>query len=538
MTALCLTLSLLMALPQDVPISNPPGTSRAFQTTVRTIADATRSGDWDQATALLNRLPSRNVAVEWREAELPEDQRAMWKAARNDAFTDWMRAIKGLKIELGADPGVLFSFVEKLPPPEGRSTPAGAVHFVSPSADEVRLEAVLSLKRLSDSLPVRAREVHHEVSFAMGVYFGLARAPNIGSVMFRMDGFYPRKSMATIAEVKIVLATLRLSTRIRQAVADREVLALGEPQLFVTPAKLTPKPVLQAEPMAFSIQVSNRGTADLEFYLVPDCNCFRIGRYEKVVSPDKTVIVPIEVNTVDFVGELHKTLVLFSNDSNAPVTHLKMDTVVTRAYEFLDPKGISTVLLTDSGAVHEVYLAVEPGVELGETKIAVSGMSVEVYMEEFSGTVQFGPRPEDARKIEGYKVSLLFKPTIPLGRMSVSIQIATAHPVFRTLVHNLQVQKGIVATPRRVYFGEIVQGEHRAWTLLARPGKPFKVLKVETTSNILKAEAIPLSDSSEYRIVATYMGNAPIGGFKEAIIVYTDDPDQPKIRIPVEGVIK
>ncbi|MCH7905723.1 MAG: DUF1573 domain-containing protein [Armatimonadetes bacterium] len=521
-----------------MPISTPPGTSQAFQSTVRTIADATQSGEWDQARALLNRLPSQNVTVEWREAELPEGQRPMWKEARDEAFVDWMRAIKGLKIELGANPGVLFSFVEKLPPAEGESTPAGAVYFVSPSADEVRLEAVLSLNRSLSNLPVRKREVHNEVSFAMGAYFGLARAPNIGSVMFRIEGFYPKASMVTIAEAKIVLSTLRLSNQIRQAVADRKVIALGEPRLFVTPTKLTPKPVLQAEPMAFSIQISNRGTAPLEFYLVPDCNCFRIGKYEKVVSPGKTVIVPIQINTINFVGELHKTLVLFSNDSSAAVTHLKMDTVVTRAYEFLDPKGVSTVLLTDSGAVHEVYLAIEPGVELKPTKIAVSGMSVEVYMEEFSGTVQFGPRPEDARKIEGYKVSLLFKPTIPLGQMSVSIQIATAHPIFRTLVHNLQVQKGIVATPRRVYFGEIVQGVHQAWTLLVRPGKPFKILRVETSSNILKAEVIPMSDPSKYRIVVKYMGNAPIGGFREAVIVYTDDPDQPEIRIPVEGVVR
>ena len=77
----------------------------------------------------------------------------------------------------------------------------------------------------------------------------------------------------------------------------------------------------------------------------------------------------------------------------------------------------------------------------------------------------------------------------------------------------------------------------RAHTILSRPDKPFKVLSVESDVTFIKASLEPFKGSTNYKIVAQYDGTAPRGRFLAKITVKTDDPKQPVIEIPVEGIV-
>lgn len=162
-----------------------------------------------------------------------------------------------------------------------------------------------------------------------------------------------------------------------------------------------------------------------------------------------------------------------------------------------------------------------------------------VDFEPWEGTLPDPKYNEGPLPRKGYKFELLFGPSIGAGRRTVGLSVDTDDPIFSRLNFPFYLQKGIVALPQRVYLGmlkprQAAQGTAR----ISRPGKPFKVTRVESLSSALIVSAEPFGSKGDYRINITFKGVPDTGNWTGKIRVHTDDPSQPTVDIDVAAAVQ
>ena len=165
-------------------------------------------------------------------------------------------------------------------------------------------------------------------------------------------------------------------------------------------------------------------------------------------------------------------------------------------------------------------------------------MPATVTFEPWSGVMTDPERGEGPEQREGYKFKIKFGKQAVYGRPTVGLVVSTDSPTLPTIRWPFLVQKGIVALPERLYLGEIPQAKLDATATISRPGKPFKIVKTTVDSPFFKVVCLPSKDGWEYKLRATFDGNATIGSLNAMITIDTDDPKQPVVRIPIEAIIK
>lgn len=534
-------LALLLQTQTPGPIVLPPGSSRDFQSMVYSVQAAVDAGKWDEAKRLAERLPSLDVSLEWDEAGLTESQRMFFSQVRDTAIKVWQVGVPTLKFTLAPKGKVKIGFVESLPENADSVGPAGAVFLTSPADGDPVVEAVLALNRTALKRPTDPLDVRNEVQFAIGTYLGLARQVRPGQLMFRTEEPYASQNTYTMGDGRLALKNIEISDRIRKDVSERKNPGIAAPQIVVDPTEWRPRPVGQAEEMMVSLQVANQGKGTLDYRLVPDCGCFVIGRYKEQLQPGETTTVPIMINTLEFTGNLKKALFIYSNDPYFPIKRVSLETIVRPAYRFVDLMKESSVIVDKQGGKFETILVLDEGKDFKITGASVSGVTagIEVEQKPWEGVLDFPEIGEGPKKRKGYKINCLIAPGLPPGRLQLSIELQTDDKeFFKRIYHSVYVQQGIVAVPLSIYFGQVPQQPARASVVLTRPGRPYNVLKVESDTEFVTATVEPYRPGTEYKIVATFTGKAPIGRFSAQIKVHTDDPDQPIVVVPVEGIVK
>lgn len=520
------------------PIVLPPGSSEAFQSNVYAIQAAVDKGDWTEANRLASRLPTREVTLDWNETGLTADQKRTFASARDLGVEVWEKGIEGLKVTMAPKARLKIGFVPELPPNADSPGPAAAVYFDSPAQEDPVIEGVWALVRMADKRPLTAMDVRNETVYAIGAAMGLARQPRPSSVMFRSETSAFAQTQWTLTDSRLTKFILEISDRIRKEVAEKKDPKVGAPQIYLTPDKFEPAPVGQAGEMIFTLQITNQGKGTLDYRLVPDCGCFLIGGYQTVLEPGATAVVPIGINTLDFTGKLHKTLFVYSNDPEFPIKRIPLETVVRPAYRFVNANDDPVVYVDESGGTFETTLVIEDSQSFKVKSVAVTGVRAVVDSTPWSGKLDWPEIDEGSKDRKGIKIKVLIAPSIPAGRTPMQVQVETDSLIYKTLVTTINVQKGIAAVPLSFYFGQLEQAPSRATVVLSRPGKPFKVTKVESDTSFVKASFEPYRDGAEVKIVAEYLGSAPLGRFAGKVKVYTDDPKQPEILIPFEGTVR
>ncbi|MCH8978429.1 MAG: hypothetical protein IH945_04205 [Armatimonadetes bacterium] len=531
-------LLILLQQKDDGPIVLPPGTSRAFQSAVLRVKDAADAGDWAEAARLAARLPERRVRLVWDDSAVDKAHRGLFMAARDAAIAKWALTAEGVSIEVAETGQLRVSFVPDLPPSVDSPGPAAAVHLSSPDEGDPVQEAVIALRRGRPAVTTEQLDVENEVAFAIGAYFGLAKLPKPGPTMFRTEQPSAIKSRLTATGRRMALANLDLAEKIRAAVKARKPIDVATAEIYLSPARLAPAPVRQAEQMSMMLQVTNRGDGDLNYFIVPDCSCFAIGPHNRTVKPGETEMVPIQINTINFVGKLKKALYVYSNDPEFPVRRVPMETIVRPIYRFVSLNKEPALIVGDAGAKYELLFVLDEATDMKVKRVWVTGVSAVVQFEPWEGVLDNPEIGEGPKKRRGYKITALVSPGIPTGRANMTIRVDTDDELFKTIYHNVVAQHGIVPVPLTIYFGEISQEPARAHTIITRPGRPYKVLGVESDVDFIKPSFEPYKGQTAYKIVAEFDGTAPLGRFLAVISVRTDDPKQPVVKVAVEGIVK
>jgi hypothetical protein len=108
---------------------------------------------------------------------------------------------------------------------------------------------------------------------------------------------------------------------------------------------------------------------------------------------------------------------------------------------------------------------------------------------------------------------------------------------------SMDVSAGVVLSPARLAFGDVLHGTKPTATMTARwkegVGKPFRVTGVEAPRLDLAFETSPYEAPPwrGTRITATFRSPPPLGTVSGTAYVRTDSPDAPRVAVPVTAFV-
>lgn len=532
-----LILGILVSTSQPAPVIGP-GANRWFHESVAKVERFIAAGQWDQARQVLGRLCDGGaIAYSWDDSAVPQNRKAEIRQALDEAVQSWHFQLPALQLVEAKNPTIRFVFVPKLPPAPGQKMPKGAVFFTSTDPKEPAVEALIGLTRGPEQGPASPTDVAHELAYAIGVALGAEEALRNSGVMGRVDHHYSARPAVSPWEGQVVSANAETVQQLKAAVAAKKKLVFGAPKLQFEPASVVTRPTVQGELLEFSIQLTNAGSSPLTFKLLPDCSCFRI-QQGGALEPGQTGIIRVDADTGLLAGPTRKTLYLYTNDPDNLVRTIPVEFDVEPRYRFLSPLRTRTLLLSDRGTPFEVFLAVNPKTPFTIKSAKLEGMAAEVVFEPWQGTMPDPELNEGPRPRSGYRFRALLGASPPVGRVPVTLLIETDKPELGKLAFTLFCQKGIVALPGQVYLGQMQPVPRTAVFLVSRPGRPFRILRIESDSPHLKAVARDEGDQCNYRVTVEYDGKAQPGNFSATLRVLTDDPDQPVVSVPATGIAR
>ena len=528
--------AIALALAAQMPLGPivTAGANQGFHNAVLAVEDQLQIGNFEAAKRLMSSLPKRALKLKWDDSKVPAAYRPAFAAARDAALKEWDMLVLDMDAKVVTSGGDLeISFEQTLQDNE-QGIPMGASVTPSPDPAEPRIHAILALTRGRPSQPVTVTEVRNEVLFALGAYFGLERSHFAGTASARTD--LPTLGQARVgqSDIRTAMRNLDVVDRLADAIAKKQKVEAARPRIQLDVIRMQLDPATQGEPVKFSIQVTNSGNAPLDMRFIPDCGCLSPS-YSPRVDPGRSAVVAVNVDTVNFVGELRHRLYVYSNDAEFPFRDLPVAIDVEPLYRFLR-FGPSVLQMTDKGVDTEVILVVSDKANFQFGEPSIVGVTGTAKMAPWEGEIEVDGKPK--RKMKGYKIQVhLDRSPVP-GRTSANIDITTNHDVFKLLRHTIQAQRGILVMPESLYLGEIARTPTVAALLVSRPGYPFKITKVVSDNPSIKATARAQEDESEYRISVEYDGKSDFGALNATLTIFTNDPKQPKVFATVRGLVR
>ena len=526
----------------------PLGTTPEYQKAVLGVEKAMEKGDFVAATAAMRLLPHNRPRIAWDDSNVPTRLRSVLMAERDKAFSEWSAGMSFAPrlVTDGSAVDMKISFQPSLNKSVDAKEPLEVAAFFSTDPKEPRLEFVIGLKHGQPLVSSTETDIANDIRFGIGLYLGIAETPIPGGVMYREEkpsGVIP----VSVYERVIGGRILSFHDDLDACITRKQKVASGVASAFIDPLKLEPPHNLdpkvsdpcdsRATTVHFTIQVTNHGTAAMETRLVPGCSCFSTTE-PQTIPAGQTRLYPLDMNTVEYVGRVNKTIVLLTSDPDKPCIKLPLSVQIRPRYRFLSPQG-DTILVGPDGGEFTLYLAVEGDPFTLEGQPNLVGIPGTVTYEPWSGSLPDPALGEPARPRKGYKLNLDVKPQLTPGHTFVGVDVTTTDSTFRKVSARLWAQRGIIALPDRANLGHIGPVARSFEITLTRPGKPFHIigLSADDPKHIRVNQHVTKDRPWEHIVKFTFDGQVESGGYSSNIIVRTDDPDQPKITIPIFATV-
>ena len=102
-----------------------------------------------------------------------------------------------------------------------------------------------------------------------------------------------------------------------------------------------------------------------------------------------------------------------------------------------------------------------------------------------------------------------------------------------------KIKATVAVSPERIFFGSVNDQEihEKRIQVLDSGDERFRILRVETTSSFLTAEALPRDSDGliTYEVKVLLQSGAPVGGFKETLVIHSNDAHRPRLDVLIEG---
>jgi hypothetical protein len=518
----------LLALSQASTPALPAGVSPEFSAQVYAIEQLLEGGQFDAASERLKTMPSTKIAISWDDAKVPADQKAEYAEARDQALRAWKTSTPDLSFEVAPNAPLKVSFSST--PLE--KTADGFLKGMVLSFSRPTASAVIGLVRGNPAQASTAGNIQNDVFRAVGAYLGISDSPFASTAMTAIH--FPSQKFAPMRQdIEVALQNLRALDALRTAAANRQTMKAGQPKLVIAGAS-DAGPLLQGERKRFQIQLKNEGNGVAQLWSRPDCGCITFTGTQSL-APGESKTIDANFDTTNFEGDFEKHIYFISNDPQSPLQTFTFRGNIRPMYRILAPSGPVAVVDGKEGSV-ELFLTFKDVEPFGIRQAGIQGLPGTVTFEPWEGVLADPQKGEGPVARKGYRILAKINGTVPPGRSGIGLVLQTNSPMHPIVQYTIYAQKGIVALPDQLNFGEVA-GPKQAKFIVTRPGKAFKVSAVTSNSPNFKAAFVQTAPD-EVMVEVAYDGKAPLGDLNGLLTIKTTDAKQPTVLVPIIGIAK
>ena len=272
------------------------------------------------------------------------------------------------------------------------------------------------------------------------------------------------------------------------------------------------------------------------------CGCTATVLSDKNILPEGEGEIKATFNTTNYIGSQDHKIYVLSNDSVTPLVKLQVKGVVKKGL-IVTPSNISFGSVQKGTlATRKLYIIESEGEKLNILKTQSSSEYISIKVS----------RSTEAHR-KGFLVDVALKSDIPVGRLEEKITIYTTsekYPKIEIPV-TVNIKGDIEFRPNTFFFGivhpvrsSVSNGANKGdtpsskVTIFTTSNDPLKLEKIDCPFDYISVIVTPKVEGKEYELTAILKDNAPTGTIKGNITIYTNNPDQPKIEIPVYGLIR
>jgi hypothetical protein len=510
----------------------PPGLNEAFITTCYSVEANLADSKFAKAKAIAALLPKNGASIGWNSKGVPAAEQADFRNALGKVIEE-SKPMINLVVAHGEAPDIAISFVPHIEGNGEGSLPPGARFEFHRDAPRLTIE--ISLTRTAPPKNITINDVHNEIAYGVAQYVGIERIPRFGSYASRTDQSTIESVALDDSESKLGQVSLEVSQKLREMANSQTRIRAAAPSIVTSEASIEGVKGIQDEPLQVSVKVTNKGTADLSLYALPDCSCLR-PYVPPTIKPGETKDLVAGVNTALYTGHLTHSVLLYSNDPLRPVVSIPVHMDIQPLYRFVR-SGNEAVPLTNKGANFTAYLVLAEPIKFSIITASILGMPGTVRYEPWHGVV-----PDDEESAgqvqDGFRFEVHMESGKYYGQYPASLLIGTDSDAFRELTYGFQVQKGVVVMPAQYNFGSVPPQPMTFSVIVSNPNKGFHITSMNAGSPYLSAKAVALKGDREYRIDVDFDGRSGIGDFAATMTIHTDDPNQPILKVPVMGQVQ
>ena len=284
------------------------------------------------------------------------------------------------------------------------------------------------------------------------------------------------------------------------------------------------------EEIKHTFKFKNTGNSLLKIYRYEaSCGCLTSLLSQKDIPPGGTGKIRVTFHTRRFEGKQEKTFTVYSNDPERPKVNLIIRGIVKRGMAVV-PSGVNFGKVIKGQVITRKVRVLE----LSKSRLEIKKIDYDPRL--FSvKTSRF--KDENSRGIE---VEIALQPQV-LGQLNEVITLHTSLkkrpridvPVWANILGNIRVEPDMLAIGM-VRKGETAKRKIRIFSVDSK----FSVQKVVCDLPFVSVSVHTLKKGKDCEIALTFDRLAPAGSFSGTVNIYTDDPDQGLIRVPVYGVLK
>lgn len=308
--------------------------------------------------------------------------------------------------------------------------------------------------------------------------------------------------------------------------------AASPAELALEPSKIELGKVPAGAQIPFKCEIRNTGGSPLQILgVVTDCGCLT-PRYPGTVPPDSSAVLEGYFEPqATWSGRIEKKLQIKTNDPKRPEVSLPLIATVIPYVEANPPAPLQLTYAPGETYTREVTLTPREG----------SGLSL--------GQIETNQPWLKARltpKGESYLMSLTIGPMDGYGDRSGAVQIETTLPELQQYWHAVSVlaASGPVLSPDRIRLPFIKRpptpGDELARVQVFTRSGGLKVKSAKSVSPLLTTEVKPMAGGSAteliLRVAPTGAWNS--GPFETEIVIATDDPKHPSLKLPFVATVQ
>ena len=283
----------------------------------------------------------------------------------------------------------------------------------------------------------------------------------------------------------------------------------------------------------FIFKFRNAGNEELMISRVSSsCSCTAILLSEKNIAPGGEGEIKATVDISGRKGEQDNGVYVYSNDSVTPTVILQVKGIIQRGLQVSPPNIHLGDVKKGTIVTRKVNIIKPEDEKLDILKTESSSKSISTKVS-----------PIKENDYEGFEIEVALSPDIPFGKFEEKLTVSTTSeksPIIEIPI-TANIKSDIELRPAIFFLGSVKQAETPTAkvTIFTTSNKPLKIERIENPlEKFVSVTVTPKTEGKEYEITATLKDNAPTGTIKGNITIYTNNPDQPKIEIPVYALIR